>query len=227
MATTTPERDGAATLLRLAAWLSPAFPVGSFAYSHGLERAVGEGRIPGANALREWISALIEFGSGWNDAVLFAQAHRLAADGQDFDELAQLGEALAGSAERHLETSAQGRAFVEAARVWAPDLAERLPADCPYPVAVGAFAGAQGIDRGAAVAVYLQAFATNLVQAAIRLGVVGQSDGVRVIAELEPLIIEAADRAANSSLDDLGSAAFNSDIMAIRHETQRTRIFRS
>jgi urease accessory protein len=226
-ATTMAERSGPAAILRLSAWLSPAFPVGSFSYSHGLERAVHDGLVRDADGLRDWLAALIGFGSGWNDAVLFCEAMRRAEAGDDCGELAELAEALAGAAERHMESCLQGRAFAEAAAAWSPDLARLLPENCPYPVAVGAFAGAAGIAPVEAAAVYLQAFASNLVQAAIRLGVLGQSDGVRLIAGLEPLLSATAARAADTALDDLGSCTMLAEIAAMRHETQHSRLFRT
>lgn len=222
-----PEPDGPATVLRLMAWLSPAFPVGSFSHSHGLERAVHDGLVTDAGSLREWLEALLSWGSGWNDAVLFCEAMRRAGSGGDLDGLAELAEALAGSAERHVETCAQGRAFAAASLPWQRAAVAALPANAPYPVAVGALAGAEGIAPAVAAAAYLQAFASNLVQAAIRLGVTGQVDGVRLIAALEPLVSATAARAAGATLDDLGSCAMLAEIAAMRHETQYSRLFRT
>jgi len=222
-----PEPDGLATVLRLMAWLSPAFPVGSFSHSHGLERAVHDGLVTDAGSLREWLEALLSWGSGWNDAVLFCEAMRRAGSGGDLGGLAELAEALAGSAERHVETCSQGRAFAAASFPWPQAAVAALPANAPYPVAVGALAGAEGIAPAVAAAAYLQAFASNLVQAAIRLGVTGQVDGVRLVAALEPLVSATAARAAGATLDDLGSCAMLAEIAAMRHETQYSRLFRT
>jgi urease accessory protein len=224
--TTMPESRPEAAQLRLMAFLSPAFPVGGFSYSHGLERAAHDGLLPDADALREWLCDLVTFGSGWNDAVLFAEAHRRAQDG-DLAEPAELAEALAGSEERHRETMLQGAAFTAAARAWLHPVLERLPADCPYCVVAGAILGAHGVALETALAAWLQAFSMNLVQAAIRLGVTGQQGAMAVVAALEPTILDAARCAENSTLDDLGSAALLSEISAMKHETQASRLFRS
>jgi urease accessory protein len=223
-ATTMP--DAPAAQLRLMAFLSPAFPVGGFSYSHGLERAAFDGLLPDADALREWLADLIAFGSGWNDAVLFAEAYRRAGAG-DLTELAELAEALAGSEERHRESMLQGAAFVAAARAWPHPLLGRLPADCPYSVAAGAILGAHGVPLETALAAWLQAFSFNLLQAAIRLGVTGQQGAMATLAALEPAILDAARRAENSTMDDLGSATLLSEIAAMKHETQASRLFRS
>lgn len=229
MVTTTIMTDqlSSVALLRLMAWLSPAFPVGGFAYSHGLERAVHDGLIADRKDLAGWLETLIEMGSGWNDAVLFAESWRRARDGGDLNEVVALAEALAGSQERHMETMLQGAAFLQATAAWSPPVLGRLPADCPYCVAVGAVAGSGGIDLAQALSAFLQAFFSNLVQAAIRLGVVGQTDAVALLAGFETSAIDMAAHAAASTLDDLGGAAFMSDIMAMSHETQYSRLFRS
>lgn len=221
-----PDAAGPA-LLRLMAWLSPTFPVGGFSYSHGLECAVHDGLVVSRDDLAGWLETLLEMGSGWNDAVLLAESWRRARTGGDLAELADLAAALAGSAERHRETVLQGAAFLEAAAAWSNPALARLPADCPYCVAVGAAAAGGGVALADALAAFLQAFASNLIQAAIRLGVVGQTGATALLAALEPRLLAVAARAAASTLDDLGGCAVLSDIVAMRHEVQETRLFRS
>ncbi|MBZ9997059.1 urease accessory protein UreF [Mesorhizobium sp. BH1-1-4] len=225
--TTMTDQPSGIALLRLMAWLSPAFPVGGFSYSHGLERAVHDGLVSDGGSLASWLETLVEMGSGWNDAVLFAESWRRAHEGGDLAEVAALAEALAGSRERHAETMLQGAAFLKAAGAWPNSVLERLPAECAYCIAVGAVAGGNGIALRDALSAFLQAFFSNLVQAAIRLGVIGQNDAIALLAGFEGLAIATADRAARSSPDDLGGCAFVSDIIAMKHETQYSRLFRS
>ncbi|TPL38505.1 urease accessory protein UreF [Mesorhizobium sp. B2-4-1] len=221
------DQPSGVALLRLMAWLSPVFPVGGFSYSHGLERAAHDGLVTDAAGLAAWLETLVEMGSAWNDAVLFAESWRNARDGGDPAEVATLAEALAGSRERHAETMLQGAAFLKAAAAWPTPVLERLPADCAYCVAVGAVAGGNGIALQDALSAFLQAFFSNLVQAAIRLGVIGQSGATSLLAGFEPLALATAARASRSTLDDLGGCAFVSDIVAMQHETQYSRLFRS
>ena len=159
--------------------------------------------------------------------MLFAEAHRRAQDEADLHDIAELAEALSGSEERHRESMLQGAAFIAAARAWPHPALERLPADCPYCVAAGAILGAHHVRLETALAAWLQAFSMNLVQAGIRLGVTGQQGAMAVVAALEPIILETARRGADSTLDDLGSATILSDIAAMKHETQHSRLFRS
>lgn len=214
-------------LLRLMTWLSPAFPVGSFSYSHGLESAVHDRLIGNREELEDWLAGLLAAGSLWNDAVLAAHALRAADEPAELAQLAELAEALAGSAERHLEATKQGQAFLKAVRTWRGSDIDGLPEGCVYAVAFGAAAGTAGITVEDAVAGLLQATTTNLTQAAIRLSVIGQSDGVHIAANLEPEIAATATQASGATLDDLGIGTLLSEIAAMRHETMHTRLFRS
>lgn len=213
------------SLLRLLTWLSPAFPVGLFGWSNGLEQVIADEAVTDGDALIDWIGALIEFGAGWNDAVLLTEAHAAAGDPARLGNVADLATALAPSAERLAETLAQGTAFLTAVRAW-PDVTPVLE-KAPWPVAVGAACGLSGVSRLDAIAATLHAFAGNLVSVALRAIPLGQTEGVRVMAAIEPRILAAADRAARSTLDDLGSATLVADIAAMRHETLQPRLFLS
>jgi urease accessory protein len=225
-------REGA--LYRLMAWLSPAYPVGAFSYSSGIEWAVETGDIKDAETLKRWLGVMIADGGGFSDAVFFAQAHRAACE-DDIVKLravAELAAAFAPSRERHLETTAQGRAFVEASRaVWACAALDRLAAawDGPvaYPVAVGVTAAGHGIAAEPALGAYLHAVAANLISAGVRLIPLGQTDGQRLLAAFEPIVAATSARALATPLDQVGGAAFRADLAGMHHETQYTRLFRS
>jgi urease accessory protein len=208
-------------LLRLLVWLSPAFPTGGYAYSHGLEWAVESGDITDGETLRSWLADVLIHGSGRNDAILLRHAHRERSDHAALNELAA---AIAPSRERRTETLDQGTAFVAAAAAWQPP---ELPERVAYPIAVGALAGLYRIDEDTTAAAYLQAFVTNLISAAVRLVPLGQSTGLGVLAALEPTVLRVAAESRVATLDDLGGCAFRSDLAAMRHETQYTRLFRS
>ena len=210
-------------LLRMLTWLSPAFPTGAFAYSHGLEWAVEAGDVRDESTLREWLEDILERGTGWSDAILLRHAWH-APDAAALAAIAELAAAMGPSRERRQETLDQGDAFLRAAATWgAPQLAGRMA----YPVAVGAVAAMHGVPEDAACAGFLHAFATNLVSAAVRLVPLGQSAGLRVLALLEPVLLGVADSTRGLGLDELGGACFRSDIAAMRHETQYTRLFRT
>jgi urease accessory protein len=221
------ETASPAALVRLMTWLSPAFPVGAFSYSSGLEQVVSDGDIRDAGTLGDWLSSLLAHGNFWNDAVLLAEAHRSCEDAGRLEEVAALAQALAGSAERHRETMLQGEAFLAAACNWPHPVLTALGLAAAYPVAVGAVSGGHGIAAEAALAAYLHATVSNLVSVAIRCGVIGQRSGVALLAGLEGQIVALAATASRSTLDDLGSATIRADIASLRHETLATRLFRS
>jgi len=213
-----------AALLRLLAWLSPAFPTGAFAYSHGLEWAVESLDVTDGDTLHAWLADLLRHGAGRSDSILLRHAHRSAHDPSSLETIAEHAAAIAPSRERLAETLSQGAAFLRAAQAWDAPV---LPDPSAYPVAVGAVAGQHGIAEHATAAAYLQAFATNLISAAVRLVPLGQSTGLRVLASLEPTILRVEQQTRAATLDDIGGCAFRSDIAAMRHETQYTRLFRS
>lgn len=220
--------------LPLMVWLSPSFPVGAFAYSHGLEWAFESGDLHDAETLRDWLEALVSHGSLRNDLILFACAARAieAGDETALAEIAELALALANSAERRLETVTQGNAFVAALRAaWPCDAIERLkrvwPGDVAYPVAVAAASTGHALPLAASLEAYGLAFVANLVSASVRLGIVGQTDGQRLTAGLVPAVQAAAAAAEPATLDDLGGCAYRSDLASLRHETQYSRLFRS
>lgn len=222
----TPMTD-AQHMVRLMAWLSPSFPTGAFAFSHGLESAAAKGVITSKEDLQSWLEALLIHGTVWNDAVLAAEAWRRSDAPPQLQELEELAVALCGSLERQMETTAQGTAFIAAARHW-PGGVDGLPAgDVALPVAFGAVAGRMGVPLEPALSCFAHAALSNLVQAAIRLSVLGQAGGVAVTVALEEAVLDTAHRASRATLDDLGSATLVSDIMAMRHEILEPRIFRS
>lgn len=228
MATMTTSTD---PLIRLLTWLSPAFPTGAYAYSHGLEWAVETGDVRDEAGLGCWLADVLRHGAGRTDAILLRHAYR-AADADALAELAELAAAAQPGRERQTETLAQGGAFVLAARVWGAPmldaLAVRIGAErIAYPVAVGALAAAHGVGEDPATLGLLHAFTANLVSAAVRLVPLGQTAGLRMLAGLEDTVQGVAADTRNSTLDDLGSACFRSDIASLCHETQYTRLFRS
>ena len=221
-------------LFRLMAWLSPAYPVGAFSYSSGIEWAVEAGDIKDAATLRQWLAGMIGAGGGFCDAVIFVHAHRAVAANDDaaLRAAAELAAALVTSKERLLETTAQGRAFLEATRAsWpCPALAQLdtvWRGAVALPVAVAVTCAGHDIAREPALHAFLHAVAANWISAGVRLVPLGQTDGQRVLAALEGDIGACAVRALATPLNEIGSCAVRADIAGMRHETQYTRLFRS
>jgi urease accessory protein UreF len=301
----------------LQVWLSPSFPVGAYAYSHGLEKAVEIGWLTNRETLEAWLHDVVAHGSLRNDLILLVEAHRLAAraDREGLRRLADLSSALQPSAERYLEATQQGRSFLlQIDASWSMhDPAGRTPSDqepadavlmastsprssprrrgpkqsaaktaaidghdaqherpieivdaClgpplrgdddkaneastplvgidqpqplaalfaetqpSVPVVLGVAAEAHAIGPEDTALAYAIAFGSNLISAAVRLSVIGQTDGQRTIAALMPTLAAIATAATTCNVDELGSATFRADIASQQHETQYTRLFRS
>jgi urease accessory protein len=233
-------KPAAADHLVLMTWLSPSFPVGAFAYSHGLEWAYDCGDVTNAAALQGWLIDLIDHGAARNDAIFFVETWRVvetwravdAGDAARLSNITELSLALANSTERRLETVTQGNAFMNVIEASWPNAGTTLlrgtvQGDTPYPIAVAAAAAGHGMAREAALQAMLLAFIANLISASVRLGIIGQTDGQRITAALVPNVMALAQASMGRTLADLGSAVFRADIGALRHETQYSRLFRS
>ncbi|WP_454634179.1 urease accessory protein UreF [Bradyrhizobium cenepequi] len=224
----------AASLYRLMTWLSPSFPVGAFSYSSGIEWAVEAGDIKDAASLRDWLAAMLSDGSGFCDGVFLAQTHQatMARDLARLREIAELAAAFVPSRERQLETTTQGRAFIDTARAaWPSPGLDEIIAACDgaivYPVAVGLVSATHDIPLPPVLHAFFHAVVSNWISAGARLVPLGQTDSQRLLAALEALVGATATRAGAASLDDLASATFRADLASLRHETQYTRLFRS
>lgn len=209
----------AAGLLALTQWLSPAFPLGSFAYSHGLEAAIAEGDVRSADDLERWLSFLLQFGSGRADAILLHATLR----GEDPDELAVLAHALAASAERERETMAQGTALARTVNA----LTGRSDPARPLPVALGVAARSLAVPPVQVVALYLQAFASNLTSCATRFVPLGQTEAQAALARLAPVISDIAAQSLGTQVERIAQAGFGADMAAMAHETMDVRIFKT
>lgn len=228
------ETAGGVGLLPLFAWLSPAFPVGGYAYSHALEWAVEAGDVRDEDSFAAWLSDLLVLGFARSDAILLSLAFD-AAEAGDAHRLAEvnaLAVALAPSAELRLETCQQGRSFLDAVAASWPHpalegLAPAFAGEVAYPVAVGTAAAVHGLPKAEVVPAFLQALMQALVSAALRLAPIGQTTGMRVLAALAPAIMALAAEIPGLGEDDLGTSTFRADLGSFRHETQYTRLFRS
>lgn len=206
--------------LTLVHWLSPAFPTGAYAYSHGLEQVIARGDVTDSDGLEAWLADVVRFGGGWQDAVLLSLALR---DDADLDAIDAVAAALQPCTERLQETREQGMAF---ARIVGQMTGRSLPART-LPVSVAEAAAALALPREMVIAAYLQSFLTNLVTIAIRHIPLGQGEGHCVLARLLPLLPELAKLAAEAQLEALGNSCLAADMAALEHETKEVRLFRT
>ena len=226
--------ESSAALYRLLTWLSPAYPIGAFAYSQGLEAAIARGLVTDRTSTEDWLADSLTGGSLWSDAVIFARAYEAAQTSDDttLAEINAFALAFQPALELRQETQALGNAFLRTTReAWPCATLDRLAAEVgespAYPLAVASAAAGHGIPAEAALEAWLHAGISNLISAAIRLVPLGQSDGQRILAALEPRIAETATRAAATPLEALTTNTLMAEICAMTHETQQPRLFRS
>ena len=224
-------------LLRLQTWLSPAFPTGSYSYSHGIECAVEAGHIHDRESLVDWLEADLRYGSGRNEAIFFSEAWRCAVedDRMKLFRVAELAAAFRGTSEFALESSQQATASLTTLRQAWPDpvldwLSQILRERHVQPalaVVLGLRSAMEGIPAELALPAFMQSYIANLVTSAVRLIPLGQTDGQLAIGELEKAVLAVSAQANEATIEDLGSAAFMVDLTSAAHETQYTRLFRS
>lgn len=208
--------------LTLAQWLSPAYPVGAFTYSHGLEALVDDGTVQDAASFSDWLADTLRHGAGHNDIILLAAAYHAESEAE-LAKVDNFARALAPSAERLLETDQQGAAFARTvSAIHAIDICALT-----YPVAVGRAARLQALPLQDTARFFLHAFAANLTSAATRLVPLGQTEAQSALTALTPLCQSIADQAITEPLDATASTTFASDIASMLHETQYSRLFRS
>lgn len=205
--------------LRLWQWLSPAFPIGGFAYSQGMEYPMARGTIRTAADVEAWVANVLEFGGPKLDATFCAQAR----NGADPDMLSDLLIAYASSREREVELMEQGRAFCSLIGV----IAEENVTIRPYPVAVGLATRALKVETEEVLALFLHASAAQMISAATRFLPLGQSEGQAILSRLAPRITRLAAVAARCPIDGVFTFTPGADMAAMRHETLEVRIFRT
>jgi urease accessory protein len=206
-------------VLTLAQWFSPAYPIGSFAYSHGMEWAIETGGVHDSATLGAWVGDVLEYGAGCNDALFLAAAYG-SDDPRDVNNICR---AFAPSKERLMEADLQGAAFGEiTSEIWGHDMPPMA-----YPVAVGWAARLGELPLSLTSQMYLQSFASALISVGMRLIPLGQRKGHRLIQGFAPLCGRIAEQTANGDLDALSATAFLPDIASMKHETQYSKVFRT
>jgi urease accessory protein len=224
-------------LMRQQGWLSPAFPIGSYSYSHGIEWAVEARHIQDRKSLVDWLEADLCYGSGRNEKIFFTEAWRAGTE-EDHElllEIAELAAAFRGTSEFALESSQQAAACLATLRAvwpdsildWFSDILRERGISPALAVVLGIHSAQQGITLSLARAAFLQSYIANLVTAGVRLIPLGQTDGQLAIAQLEEAVLAASEQTSECTINDLGSAGFMVDLASMSHETQYTRLFRS
>ena len=225
------------SLLNLMNWLSPSFPVGGYAYSHGIEFAVEDGRIKNEQQLVSWVEAALVQGSGRTDGLLFVEAWHATTE-NDLDRLRytiELGHVWRSTSEMALENKAQGQAFFDTVKQTQKipklkkiyDLIDSEKRELASSVAVAIISAALEVPLKQALLAYYFSFSANLISAGVRLIPLGQIAGQSCIESLKTIVENTTVAAIEGDFNKLGSSAPIIDWALMKHETQYSRLFRS
>jgi urease accessory protein len=206
---------------------SPGLPVGGFAYSQGLEKAIEDGLVCDAASARTWIEDLLMLSVARLEAPLWLRVFDACSIGDDAAVACWNAELVVAreTAELRAETQQMGASLVRLL----PALGAKAPACDPiaFPTAFAAASVALGIDRQAGLTAYLWSWTENQVLVAVKSVPLGQMAGQSLLFALHGALHAAVEHAALLRDDELGSAAVNHAITCARHETQYSRLYRS
>lgn len=227
--------------LRLLQLCSPAFPIGAFAYSQGLEQAIEREWVQTPQQLRAWLHGVLTHNLGATDlpllqrAISFWQRTSEANTGQALHEQSeslQLCHTVLSyreTAELRKEEQHLGRAL---ARVLSHlGVREATPyighPDASYVVLFGLAAARFELCPHEASMGYAFAWLENQVSAASRLMRLGQLAAQEVVTSLLDDIVTTAQRAQSVLDREIGYSAPGFSLMSAWHEEQYSRLFRS
>lgn len=219
-------------LLKLLQLASPVLPVGAFSYSEGLETLVARTELQGPAQLHHWLVQELMQGGVRLEAAVMVRAHR-AFTTADFAALDQWNSWLSAARENEelrLQSWQMGRSLLRLVRQICPETgpaATAIGGPCNFSVAFGLTAAYWQIGLEPSLLAYLQSWATNLVNSAVKLVPLGQTAGQQLLLELYPSIIGAAKAVLPLTDDQLESSGWGLSLASMQHETLYTRLFRS
>jgi len=206
---------------KVMAWLSPSFPLGAFAYSHGLEFEISEGNVTTSEELYEWLKDILRFGSVWNDLVLFCNSYK--TDVNSLNELSGIAKAFAQSKERYYETIEMGNAFSKIIS----SIEGVYLKGMPLPIIMGYIAKIENVSLPYILPLYAHSFISNLISVSIRLLPLGQTDAQKLLFSLFPIIDDVSKEALKSNIGDMRNKCVLADLASMKHETLKVRLFKS
>jgi urease accessory protein len=218
-----------ARLLRLLQLVSPALPIGAFAYSQGLETAVDLGWVHDAKSAERWLGGLCSGALGTLDIAVFARLYKAfsAADEGSAAYWNAFLLANRGAAELRAEDMHLGAALNKVLTTLLPHH-KRLPLASPaYATAFAYAAVTFQIERDVAALGFGFAWAEGQVSAAVRLVPLGQSEGQRILMNLTQPLQDSVQRGLELLDHEISNTAPGQVMAAALHETQYARLFRS
>ena len=210
--------------------VSPALPVGAYAYSQGLEYAVHAGWVRDEASTFEWLQGVLRFGLGTLDLPILQRLHAAWSSGDTLavqrwnDELIAARESAELRAEERHLGSALARVLVE---LGIGEAADWPPRDATFATLFSLAAVRWRLAVAATLSGYAWAWSENQVLAAVKLVPLGQSAGQRLLHRLTDLLPPVIARALELPDHAVGNSTFSQVLAAALHELQYSRLFRS
>jgi len=218
----------------LLTWFSPSFPIGAYAYSHGLEYAIESKTVKNTSDLFDWISDFLNYGTCYNDGIIISNAYDAVLKNNitELEKISLIAKAFKPTKEISLESYQQGISFADAVSKSLNSkkfdkLIKILNKNISYVIAVACAGGVCNINKLDLVNAYFHAFISNLISAALRLMSIGQTESQILILKFKKEVELLTNKILLNSLDGIGSSVFVGDWSSARHEKQYSRLFRS
>jgi urease accessory protein len=212
--------------------ISPTLPIGSYSYSEGIEWLVDSDQIKTPQDLEQWLSQELSFGSIRIEAAIMLRACQCVL-GQDAGSLHRWNQwflAARETAELRHQTCQMGHSLAQLLSVLKPDSQPWIQAvegSCTLPIAFGIAVALMELPPDVALLGYLHSWCNNLLQAGIRLGLLGQTQGQLLLQQLQPGIQRCADEVKHLPDRGLNSFSLGLTLVSMAHENQYSRLFRS
>ena len=196
-------------------WFSSSFPIGSYAYSHGLEALIDNKKIKNKDEVKEYLNALLFFGTLRNDFIFIKSIY----DGEEIDELIL---ASATSKERKIEMIDMGNSF---RKIMKDSWGVALPENTSFIYCLAKAGLYFNINFDDLIKFYLQSFISNLINVCVKHIPMSQKDGQIINVNFIDQIQKFLTQSKHLTLNDVGSTFFIGDIFSIKHERLESRIY--
>ena len=199
----------------LQVWFSSSFPIGSYAYSHGLEALIDDKKIKNKDDVKEFLDALLFYGTLRNDYIFMKSIYK-------GDEINQLILASASSKERQIEMIDMGNSF---RKIMKDSWELSLPENTSFIYCLAKAGLHFNIKFDDLIKFYLQSFISNLINVCVKHIPMSQKDGQSLNVIFINQIQEFLSHSDKLTLKDIGTTFFIGDIFAIKHEYLDSRIY--
>ena len=196
-------------------WFSSSFPIGSYAYSHGLEALIDDKKIKNKDDVKEFLDALLFYGTLRNDYIFMKSVYK----GEQINELTL---ASASSKERQIEMIDMGNSF---RKIMKDSWELSLPENTSFIYCLAKAGLHFDIKLDDLIKFYLQSFISNLINVCVKHIPMSQKDGQSLNVIFINQIQEFLTHSDKLTLKDIGTTFFIGDIFAIKHEYLDSRIY--